>query len=622
MSIRTLPDHIVNRIAAGEVIERPASVVKELIENALDAGSTRIDIALHSGGKSRIIITDDGPGMTQADLKLCIERHATSKLSDDDLVHINTLGFRGEALASIGSVARLSIQSRHNQEPHAWSIGVEGGRLISMQPATLSKGTRIEISDLFFAVPARLKFLKSDRAEIMACNDMIKRLAMARPDVRFVVSNDGKTTLDLPVRHGQEGFLQRLAAIIDKDFADNAIALDCEREGVRLSGFAGLPTYNKATARDIHLYVNGRAVKDKLMFAAVRAGYRDVLAKDRHPVVTLFLDIAPERVDVNVHPAKAEVRFRDASHMRGLIVSAITNAVQAAAFRSSTTGGLNALSAFQTEEGHEHASYVKEGSQREQEGFKETGDVTPFPAPSARYHPQTSYKQTRSISPAKLQTFATMQAPSADIRQAEEGHHEDAEAQSYPLGAARAQLHETYIIAQSEAGLVIVDQHAAHERLVYEQMKQSYAARNMETQILLIPEVVEMNEDDVTRLNDAADDLKKLGLDLEAFGDKAVLVRETPSILGQVHTYSLIKDIAEELSEWSSSYKLEERIHAIISRMSCHYSIRSGRRMRAEEMNALLRLIEKTPGSGQCNHGRPTWIELKLSDIEKLFGRR
>jgi DNA mismatch repair protein MutL len=610
MPIRALPEHLVNQIAAGEVVERPASVVKELIENALDAGATRIDVSFSSGGKSFLRVTDNGSGMTHNDLVLSVERHATSKLECDDLVEINTLGFRGEALPSIGSVARLDITTRDESESHGWCLTVNGGQKEGPRPSPLSEGTRIEVRDLFFSIPARLKFLKSDRAETTAINETVRQLAMARPDVRFSVSSEGRQVLDLTAGVGLEGAMHRIASIVGDDFADNAAEILEEREGIRLSGFAGLATYNRATARDIHLFVNRRPVRDKLLSGAVRAAYRDVLTRERHPVVALFLDLDARLVDVNVHPAKSEVRFRDAGHIRGLVVSAIQKALAKTGHLASTTGGTSALAAFEAEQPvMSENALARVGS-----GFKSTSYST---------HRTTTYPSQSASSYKAQPGFAEMETPSADSRAYVETPQAEVEDRTQkPLGAARAQLHETYVVAQTEDGLVIVDQHAAHERLVYERLKTGLADHGVASQMLLIPDVIEMEADDATLITDHVEDLKKLGLQIEAFGEKAILVRETPALLGEVDSKALLQDLADELTEWGASTKLEERLHAVASKMACHGSIRAGRRLRPQEMDALLRDMEATPASGQCNHGRPTWIKLKLHDIERLFGRR
>ncbi len=601
MKIRRLAEGTVNRIAAGEVVERPASAAKELIENALDAGARRIEIAASNGGADLILVEDDGEGMDAADLALAIERHATSKLPvEDDLSHIETLGFRGEALPSIGAVARLCIASR-TATGAAHEIRVEGGRTLGPSPAAFrasgQSGTRVEVRELFYATPARLKFLKSSRSEDIALTDIVKRLAMSRPDVAFTLTLDGRRTLDLEAEHDLfEGRLKRLARIMGRDFGDNAAPVGANREGVRIAGFAGLPTYNRANSAMQFLFVNGRPVRDKLLIGAVRGAYADFLARDRHPALALFLDCDPAFVDVNVHPAKTEVRFRDGGLVRGLIVSSLKHALADAGHRASTTVAGAALSSF-----------------RPQGTF-----VTSF-AP-ARFSPGP-------FSPGMADAARAFQAPMLDgtaalsVRVEEITAPDPAQAQ-LPLGLARAQLHETYIVAQTADGIVIVDQHAAHERLVYERMKRALANGGMARQPLLIPEVVSLDPSDVPRLSDRSHELAELGLVIESFGPDAMLVRETPAMLGQIDAKALLRDLADDIAETGAALSLKERLEEVAGTLACHTSVRAGRRLNAEEMNALLREMEATPHSGQCNHGRPTYVELKLGDIERLFGRR
>ncbi len=600
MPIRQLPSVVVNRIAAGEVVERPASAVKELVENAIDAGATRIDVTLRDGGQSLIIVADDGMGMSADELSMAVERHCTSKLPDDDLLQIATLGFRGEALPSIGAVSRLSILSRRRGSDAAWSIAVEGGEKHAPQPAALTAGTRVEVRDLFYATPARLKFLKSARAEREAAIDAIERLAMAYPQIAFTVAVDEDRVMrrftaaanDLA---GGDARRERLAAILGADFADNALAIHAEREGFRLTGLAGLPTLNRATARDQYLFVNGRPVRDKLLVGAVRGAYQDFLARDRHPMVVLFLDGETESIDVNVHPAKAEVRFRDAAMVRGLIVGALRQALNAAGHRASTTVAETALAAFRPGGGG--------------------GGI--------HYPPASSFHHAPSL---LAEEVAEYQAPlaSRDLAAPAARHAPGAEAAAtaFPLGAAVGQLHETYVVAQTATGIVIVDQHAAHERLVYERMKAAIESTGVARQILLLPEVVELDEDAVARLVKRTGELAELGLVIEAFGPGAVVVREVPALLGEMDVQGLIRDLADELAELGNALSLKERLEEVSGTMACHGSVRAGRRLLPEEMNALLRQMEATPHSGQCNHGRPTYVELKLEDIEKLFGRR
>ncbi len=600
MSIRRLSEGTVNRIAAGEVVERPAAAVKELVENALDAGATRIDIATSNGGADLILVEDDGSGMEADELRLAIERHATSKLlerdGEDDLSHIETLGFRGEALPSIGAVARLSIASRIGAG-EAHQIDVEGGAVSGPHPTAFrapgQHGTRVEVRELFYATPARLKFLKSVRSEDLATLDITKRLAMARPDVAFTLTVDGRRVLDLEGgRDLLESRLTRLARIMGRDFHDNAAKVETSREGVTLSGYAGLPTYNRANAQMQFLFVNGRPVRDKLLIGAVRGAYADFLARDRHPALALFLECDPAFVDVNVHPAKTEVRFRDAGLVRGLIVGALKHTLAQAGHRASTTVAGAALSAFQ----------------------RQSPDFMPSFQPQP-YRPSIYSSGMRE--PSSL--FAGGGAFSARV---EDALPADALQADAPLGVARAQLHETYVVAQTADGIVIVDQHAAHERLVYERMKKALAEGGIARQPLLIPEVVELDPAEVTRVTSRAEELAELGLSVEAFGPDAVMVREVPAMLGKLDLKGLIRDLADEIAETGNALSLKERLEEVSGTLACHMSVRAGRRLNAEEMNALLREMEATPHSGQCNHGRPTYVELKLADIERLFGRR
>jgi DNA mismatch repair protein MutL len=600
MPIRRLPEVVVNRIAAGEVIERPAAAVKELVENAIDAGAKRIEVTLSESGRSLIAVVDDGCGMGRDELALCIERHATSKLPDDDLLRIATLGFRGEALPSIGAVSRLAITSRSAEAAEAWSIAVEGGRVREPSPAAHPPGTRVEVRDLFFATPARLKFLKGDRSELHQALDAVQRLAMAHPAIAFHVTADGRASLRLAGAQGDlfAARLDRVSAVIGRDFFDNALAIDATRAidgmgAVRLSGHAGLPTYHRGTAQYQYLFVNGRPVRDKLLAGAVRGAYADFLARDRHPVVALFLDVPPEAVDVNVHPAKAEVRFRDAASIRGLIVGSLRHALAEAGHRASTTVAIGALGALRPHD-------------------------APRPLPSWQPpHIPRGLAEAAAAYQAPLGDLAALSAAVAELERPA-----PAAAQHFPLGVARGQLHETYIVAQTADGIVIVDQHAAHERLVYEQMKESLAAGGIRRQMLLIPTVVELDEAAVARLQPRLAEFADLGLIVEPFGPGAVVVREVPALLGETDVHGLIRDLADELAELGSALSLKEKLGEVCGTMACHGSVRAGRRLSAEEMNALLRQMEATPHSGQCNHGRPTYVELKLADIEKLFGRR
>ncbi|MEJ0026371.1 MAG: DNA mismatch repair endonuclease MutL [Rhizomicrobium sp.] len=592
MKIRRLSEGTVNRIAAGEVVERPASAVKELVENALDAGARRVDIAVSNGGADLILVEDDGDGMEAADLALAIERHATSKLPGDDLFHIVTMGFRGEALPSIGAVARLAIASR-TATGDAHEIRIDGGSVAAPQPtgfrAQGQHGTRVEVRELFFATPARLKFLKSTRSEDLATLDIVKRLAMARPDVGFTLTLDGRRALDLPAETDLIGpQLKRLAKIMGREFGDNAAPVNVSREGVTIAGFAGLPTYNRANAQMQFLFVNGRPVRDKLLIGAVRGAYADFLARDRHPALALFLECDPAFVDVNVHPAKTEVRFRDAGLVRGLIVSSLKNALAGAGHRASTTVAGAALAALRPQA---NAPFYQQ-------------DYTPRPSLS---DPGRNF-----YAPLLADT-----APAARIEAEPEAPQPD-----LPLGFARAQLHETYVVAQTADGIVIVDQHAAHERLVYERMKKALANGGIARQPLLIPEVVELDPAEVARLASRTGELAELGLVVEPFGPDAVMVREMPAMLGQTDIKALIRDLADDIAETGNAQSLKERLEEVSGTLACHMSVRAGRRLSGEEMNALLREMEATPHSGQCNHGRPTYVELKLADIERLFGRR
>jgi DNA mismatch repair protein MutL len=596
--IRQLDEAAVNRIAAGEVVERPASAVKELVENALDAGATRIDVAYADGGKTLIRVRDDGCGMAGDDLPLALSRHATSKIDGSDLLNIHSFGFRGEALPSLGAVGRLRIVSRIAGSEGA-AITVDGGRMAPVRPEAAQYGTVVELRDLFHATPARLKFMRSDRAESQAIADTVKRLAMAEPYVSFTLSDisqgDTRAVLRLDAAQGAlfDALEDRLAAILGREFTENALPIDAEREGLRLSGFAALPTYSRGAAVAQYMFVNNRPVRDKMLLGALRAAYMDVLSRDRHPVAALFIACPPELVDVNVHPAKSEVRFRDPGLARGLVVSGLRHALAGAGHRATSTNTGAMLGAFQ-------------------------------PAPPAR-----AYQMDRPSSGARTTAYQ-LQAPqgmgeSAALWQGTVAARADTPApalEGAPLGAARAQLHENYIVAQTARGMVIVDQHAAHERLVYEKLKRQRAENGVPAQALLIPEIVELYDSDAAALLEIADQLAALGLVVEPFGGGAVVVRETPAILGTADARALVRDILDELADQGASTGLEARIDAVLSRMACHGSVRAGRQMRPDEMNALLREMEATPHSGQCNHGRPTYVELSLDDIEKLFGRR
>ena len=610
--IRQLDDSAINRIAAGEVVERPASAIKELVENALDAGARRVEIAYAQGGKSLIRVTDDGCGMTAEDLPLALSRHATSKIDGHDLLNIHTFGFRGEALPSLGAVGRLTITSRA-QGHEAAVITVHGGRMSEVKPAALNRGTVVELRDLFYATPARLKFLRSDRAEAMAIADVIKRLSMAEPTVGFVLRDvtdggEGRVIFRADAENGDlfEALHGRLTKVLGVDFTENAIPIDATREDLRLTGYAALPTWSRGSAVAQFLFVNGRPVQDRMLIGALRAAYMDFLSRDRHPGAVLFLTCDPQLVDVNVHPAKSEVRFRDPALARGLIVSGLRHALAEAGHRASTTVGASTLAAMRPEPLIEPAP-------------KQLPLGVSAPPVAGRI-----YQMDRPSSQAISRSFA-MQAPATGFAEMPSVRVEatapvETDLAARPLGAARAQVHENYIIAQTERGIVIVDQHAAHERLVYERLK-AQSEGGIRAQALLIPEIVEMAQDEAARLLELAEDLSALGLGIEAFGGGAIAVRETPAILGQVNAKALLRDILDEIEDQGTITTLKGRIDAILSRMACHGSVRSGRQMRAEEMNALLREMEATPHSGQCNHGRPTYVELKLSDIERLFGR-
>jgi DNA mismatch repair protein MutL len=587
-------------------------VVKELIENALDAGASRIDVLTDGGGRRLIRVTDDGEGMTGADLKLAVERHATSKLADDDLVAISTLGFRGEALPSIGAVARLAIATRHGSEPHAWSIEVDAGAKSELKPAALGAGTRVEVRDLFYATPARLKFLKLDRTEAEAVREVVRRLAMSRPDVAFTLAGEARAPVSFAATlPGATGRLARLGDVLGADFRANAVEIAAEREGVTVEGFAALPTLTRANALGQYLFVNGRPVRDKLIIGAVRAAYADYLPRDRHPLVALFVALAAREVDVNVHPAKAEVRFRNAGLVRALIVHALKGALAREGTRAATTGGSATIAAFR--------AAMQRGWDWRRSPAR-PGDLS------------LSRAGLRSGFAEAAQAAFDVGAPAVDLGTGLDPHiaaeaaagfaAPSADALDHPLGAARAQVHETYIVAQTRDALVIVDQHAAHERIVYEKLKAAIEKSGVARQILLIPDIVELDEAEVERLLARAEELARYGLVLESFGPGAVALRETPALLGEIDGAGLVRDLAEHLSEWDEALPLERRLLQVASSMACHGSVRAGRRLKPQEMNALLREMEVTPNSGQCNHGRPTYVELKLTDIERLFGRR
>ncbi len=635
MPIRRLPPETVNRIAAGEVVERPASAIKELVDNAVDAGATRIEVEAHGGGLTRILVADDGMGLSAEELPVAIERHATSKLAPDadglwDLLRIHTMGFRGEALPSIGSVARLQISSRAKGAKDAFSILVEGGQVGDVAPAAFPgpHGARIEVRDLFYATPARLKFMKSERAEALAITEEIKRQAMAHEAVGFSLDIDGRRVLRLPPEHpGPQGRLARLSAVLGRDFQDNAIEIDQTRDGVRLTGFAGLPTYNRGNAAHQYLFVNGRPVRDRLLQGALRAAYADFLARDRHPTAALYVSLDTAEVDVNVHPAKAEVRFRDPALVRGLIVGALRHALAGAGHRASTTVATAALDSIRAQGGSpfsfQGGQFRADPSPAGFSAWREGGWAPPRPQVlpglsdvSARVEP--GFGDVLSQAYDAVQAHEPQSYPQADGY----GAAPVFDPVDFPLGAARAQVHETYIVAQTRDGMVIVDQHAAHERLVYERMKGEMESGGVARQTLLLPEVVDLDPAEAERVIARAEELATLGLIVESFGPGAVLVRETPALLGKTDAAGLVRDIADDLAENGQALALKERLEEVCSTMACHGSVRAGRRLNGAEMNALLREMEATPHSGQCNHGRPTYVELKLADIERLFGRR
>ncbi|HHB82055.1 MAG TPA: DNA mismatch repair endonuclease MutL [Devosia sp.] len=594
MPIRRLPEDLINRIAAGEVVERPASVIKELVENSIDAGATHINIVTANGGKTLMRIVDNGRGMDEHDLCLSVERHATSKLATDGLDDISSLGFRGEALASIGSVAELSIKSRPPKAQSGLELYVKGDKIEGPKPTSMNKGTIVEVRDLFANVPARLKFLKGDRAETSAITDVVKRLAMANPAIHFVLEGADRQTSNWPEQRGPEPQKSRLGQIIGADFAANSVPIANARHGVVVSGLAGLPTFTRANSLMQFFFVNGRSVRDKVLMGAARAAYSDFIFRGRFPVLALFLDIDPAEVDVNVHPAKAELRFRDSGGVRSAVIAAIGMALGEAGYRSSTHLSKSTLNAFQAPAAPENnhppssppgaplapAPHANEGLAPAIRGLNE---------PSARFDPEPETGEVQGL--------------------------------DFPLGAARAQVFENYIVAQSDKALVLVDQHAAHERLVYEKFKAELASGNVAAQTQLIPVIIDLSEDDCARLEEAGEALDQLGLGVERFGPRAIAVRHIPALLGKTDIHPLIRDLADGLAEWDSSIALQDKIEKIIGTMACHGSVRAGRVLRGEEMNALLRQMEATPHSGQCIHGRPTYVELKKEDIEKLFGR-
>jgi DNA mismatch repair protein MutL len=606
MSIRRLPEHLVNRIAAGEVVERPASALKELVENAIDAGAARISVALTSGGTDRIEVADDGCGMAPDEIALALERHATSKLPGDEIDAVTTLGFRGEALPSIASVARVTIESRVRGSD-GWSRTIDNGKPAAEGPAALPPGTRVTVEGLFEKVPARRKFLRSERSEYAACLDVVKRLAMARPDIGFTLDHDGRRTL--AVQPGEDR-PARVAGLTDRELAANSLAIDYVRGPARLGGVAGLPTFNRGVADHQYLFVNGRPVKDRLLIGAVRAAYQDLLARDRHPVLALFIDLPTDEVDVNVHPAKTEVRFRDPGNIRGLIVGGLRHALDEAGHRSAQRPNAAALGNWQSPsplggegwgEGARPLQYALGG----QRLSSYVGSPSPYPSP-----------------PGGEGTVSDPHMAFAPQARAETAIEAVPQAHSFPLGVARGQVAATYIVAEAEDGLVLVDQHAAHERLVLERMRRAMANGGVARQALLLPEVVELDEPACDRIETRIAELAELGLELERFGPRAMLVRATPAMLGAGDAKGLVTDLADELAAFDSALSLKEKLDLVAATMACHGSVRAGRILSVAEMNALLREMEVTPHSGQCNHGRPTWVKMSHVDIEKLFGRK
>ena len=616
--IRQLPDRLINQIAAGEVVERPASAVKELVENALDAGATKLGIILKSGGVDEITVRDNGRGMNADDMQLAIRRHATSKLPDDNLINIRSLGFRGEALPSIGAVARLSITSTTAGAPHAWQVVVDAGVQHGPDPAALADGSIISVTQLFKAVPARLKFLKTERTEQGQCLDVIKRLAMAWPQVGFHVTADDRVVLDLPAAMPDKaGQQQRIGSIMGRAFADEAAVLDAVRDQIYLTGFAGLPTMNRPTTAHVFLFVNDRPVLDRSLLGAIRAGYGDTLPRGRHPTAVLFITLPSSDLDVNVHPAKAEVRFKDAAAVRSLLVGALSAKMRDASIIATADNGAAALRKFAAHPaliGDEAApdnrpiSYLSAGN------VARCGAAPPH-VPSNNRRAAASFQQPRpdhDLLDGQAPPVAPVLARQIDNETYLHDH----------LGAARAQFHKTYIVAETHDGITIIDQHAAHERLVMEQMKSDIAGHGVTSQQLLLPEVVALPDHYCAALLEASDWLAKMGLVIDGFGEGAVIVRATPALLGTPDVIQLVKDIAEELVELGDSHSLDDRVNHVLATVSCHGSVRAGRVLNAAEMNTLLRDMEATPRSGQCNHGRPTWVKLSLADIEKLFGRR
>ena len=612
MAIRLLSPTIINRIAAGEVIDRPAGAVKELVENSLDAGATTIDITIRDGGKNFIRITDDGCGMTADELPMAIERHATSKLPDDDLFFISTLGFRGEALPSIGSVSRLSISSKTETQDTAWKINVEGGDISPIEPCSGGNGTTIEVRDLFYATPARLKFMKSSRGESGAIIDTIKRLSIAHAGVRFNILDDGKEKLNLAPYTKDDARLNRISDVLGKEFKENAIPIESIKDDVKITGYVSLPTLNYNTTVKQFMYVNGRAIRDKQILGAIRAAFMDTVPNGRHPYACIFIETDPHFTDVNVHPTKAEVRFRDAGLVRGMLISAIKRSIENSGHKTSTTLTHSALQRFESITGTQ-TSFTDPSSYTSAQSLNDPATIHYGNTPQTHVHHNT-YPNTSEVSSA-IDAFAPMAKPMhiTQDNNEQESHH--------PLGAAKAHLHKNFIISQTQDGIVIVDGHAAHERIVYEKMKSQYASGDVASQILLLPEVIEMDDTDAENIATLAPELEKLGLVVEPFGDGAINVRQTPALLGEIDIKGLLQDIAGEIRDVAGTTNLQKKIEYVCATMACHGSVRTGRILNEAEMNALLREMEKTPSSGQCNHGRPTYLTLSMADIEKLFER-
>lgn len=613
MAIRILPDTLVNQIAAGEVIERPASVVKELVENAIDAGASSIEITLVDGGKSLIAVADNGKGMARGDLELAVERHATSKLPDDDLFHIGYLGFRGEALPSIASVARLSVVSRSRQAENGWRIEVNGGVRQSPVPAASAAGTRVEVRDLFYAAPARLKFLKTAAGEVTQCVDIVNRIALANPQISFYLIDGQKKKISLNACQGElfDARLKRLSDVMGREFGENSLLINAERDHLRISGYVSLPTYNKANSLSQYLFVNNRPVRDKLLLGAVKGAYQGVLEIGRYPLCALFFDVDPDYVDVNVHPTKAEVRFFDGASVRGLLVSAIRNALTAGSRQTAAPANLE----FFLQDSLKNASLTAPllMSDDKEEAAVLNDYHQPAPSVFRRALPPLPSRQRTAALPELERKFS--------VRAEEDDNSRYADTDGI-LGQAKAQFHNTYIISQTEDSIVLIDQHAAHERIVMEKMKKALnEGRKPATQMLLIPEIVELDVSDKQRLLENAENLDQLGLSVEEFGPSAVIVREIPALIKDCDIQKLVHDLAEQIAEWGSDFALTEKLNHIVATMACHGSVRAGRSLNLAEMNHLLREMEQTPNSGQCNHGRPTYIELKLKDIDKLFHR-